>query len=85
MSSDLEPRQLFGAGLDRVGQLQQEPTAIGGGHTAPGRKSLAGRRDRLVDVGRVGLGHLGDARVVVRIENFDSAASLGVDEFAPDE
>ena len=78
-------RQLFGSRFDRVGQLQQQPSAVGRRDPAPGGKGLGCGRDRLVDIGLAGLGDVGDFRVVVRVEDFDSAARLGVDEFTRDE
>ena len=78
-------RQFLGPRLDRVGELEQQPPAVGRRKPAPGGKRLGRGRDRLVDIGLSGLGHVGDFRVVVRIEYFNSAARLGVDEFARDE
>ena len=46
-----ELRQLVGVRLDRVGELEQQPPAIGGRHAAPGRERRARRGDRAVDVG----------------------------------
>ncbi len=78
-------RQLFGPRFDRVGELQQQPPAVGRADPAPGGKCLGRGRDRLVDIGLAGLGDVGNFRVVVRIEDFDSAARLRVDEFTRDE
>ena len=43
-----------------------------------------GRIDGLVDIGLAGFGYVGDFGIVVRVEDFDSAVGLGVDEFASD-
>jgi len=63
----------------------REPPAVGRRDPAPGGKCLGRGRDRLVDIGLAGLGDVGNFRVVVRIEDFDSAARLRVDEFTRDE
>ena len=57
----LEPRELFGVGLDQVGELEQDAAAIGRGQAAPRREGALRRRlDRAVDVGRAGHRHVGD-------------------------
>ena len=80
-----EPRQLFGVGLDQVGQLQQDAAAVGGGHAAPGRERTRRGGDRTVDVLAPGHRHLGDGRVVVRVQRRQRLARCGVDEAAVDE
>jgi len=60
-------------------------SAIGGRDPAPGGKCLGRGRNGLVDICLAGLSYLGDFRIVVRVEHFNSAACLCVDELARDE
>ena len=54
----LDEREVVGIGLDRVGELEQEPAAVGRGHPRPAVRGVTGRVDRAVDICRLGLGHL---------------------------
>ena len=85
VSRGLQRGELVGVRLDRVGEPQQQPTAIGGRGRAPRRERRARRVDRAIDVGGLRLGHVGELRAVVRIEDLERPAVGRIDERAPDE
>ena len=83
----LERGQLGGVLLDQVGQLEQQPAAIGGVHRAPGARfeGPPRRLDRLVDVGRAGRRDLGDHLARRRVVRLELAAIDRVDPLIVDE
>ncbi len=80
-----ERRELVAVRLDGVGELQQQPAAIGGRRRAPRGERRARGVDRAVDVDGLRLGHVGELRAVVRIEDLERRAVGRVDERAADE
>jgi hypothetical protein len=81
----LQLGQFLGVGLDGVGQAQQQPPPLAGRRPAPGRERRRRGRDRPVDVGRPGLGHLGQLRQVVWVQDLEGRALDRVDELPADE
>jgi hypothetical protein len=75
-----EPRR---AGLDRAGELEQQPPALARRGPAPRRERARGGVDRAIDVLGAGLGDVGELGSVERVEHLDRAAGEAVDELAP--
>ncbi|MCY1501631.1 hypothetical protein D9M68_357120 [compost metagenome] len=75
-----EPCQFFGVGFDGVGQLEQQPPALGGGHARPRRERARRCLHCHIDVGRLGRGNVGDDAAVVRVQHLDGGAAQCVDE-----
>src|SRR5436190_5294131 len=81
-----ELRDLVGALLDRVGELQQGERALAGrGGAPPGVERGAGCLDGTIDVGLGGGGDLGDLLTGGGVEDGVGAALFGGDELAVDE
>ena len=81
----LQPRQFLGVRLDRVGQLQQQPPAVGGRQPAPAGEGTTRRGHRPVHVGLAGLGHVAQLRPIVRIEVSEGCPVERIDELSVDE
>ena len=80
-----EPREFLGVGLDQVREPEQDAPAVGRRHAAPGREGALRRGHGLVDVGLAGQRHVGDGRVVVRVQRGQRLARFGIDEAPVDE
>src|SRR5450432_2604314 len=80
-----ESRQLFGVGLDQVGELEQDAATVGASQSRPRGKSPARRFDRAIDIGRACKRDIGDGRVVMRIERGQRLARESIDEASADE
>jgi hypothetical protein len=81
----LDERQVIAIPFDRVSQLADQHAAIGRRHGGPGRKGLARRSHRAIDIRRPRLRHLCQQRVVEGIEDIEGATLQCIDEFVVDE
>ena len=83
----LQRGQLLGVLLDEVGELEQQPAAVGGVHRRPraGLQRLAGGLDGPVDVGGGRLGDLGDRLAGGGVDGVERAALGRIDPLVVDE
>ena len=81
----LEPAELVGLGLERIGDLEQQQRAVLRRRLLPGLEGRRGRLDRAVDVlGRAGR-DVRDDLVVGRVDDVGRPAVGGIHELAADE
>jgi hypothetical protein len=81
----LELGQLVGVVLDGVGEPQQQPPPLGGREGGPSGEGGGRCRHGPVDVFGPGLGHMGQYRAVVRIDDVEGRTRQPVDELPVDE
>ena len=79
-----EFRQLIEQRFHAIGELHDQPRAVGRVRVAPGRERGAGRGHGLVDIGGFRLGNRGELGSVVGVHDGDARAVGGLDEFAVD-
>ena len=81
----LEPAELVGTRLDRVGELEQHQAPLGRRRVLPGLEGGRRRVDGAIDILGVGRLDLGDDLAVGRVLDVERRARGGIDPFAADE
>ena len=81
----LEPADLVGRGLERVGDLEEDQAPVLRRRLLPGRERLLRGVDGAVDVLRGARRNLGDDLAVGRVLDVEGLARGGIDELAADE
>ncbi len=78
-------RQLLGAGLDGIGDLEQRLAAFARHDLAPFGIGLGAGGDGALDIGGIGARHFGDRRALGRILDGDARARRALDPLAADQ